>query len=568
MNTLRHKRFGRIAACTALALAAGPVFAGPAAAGPVVPPKPPEARQELRTPLPTGSLPTARREALTARGPLAPARFDVNGDGNNDLLYRTLGNSYLLKTFAQEDKQVTVPAGEPGETLRDVVPVGNTTGSAQPEVLTLSTTGKLSLYQVEKGGSFTSQGWSGRGWTVYNKVVGPGDLTGDGKPDLLARTPGGELYLYPGTGAGYGAAPFGARVRIGAGWGAYDQLVAVGDTDGDGHGDLVARTPGGALYHYAGTGSRTAPFRAKVQVGSGWQIYNQLFSLGDGEVLGRDLAGTVWLYVPLGDGRLAPRKQFGTRWQYTTLFSGQGGTSAHGKYQLIARDTANTLYEYTGRMNGAFFPREKASSDGGWPDHAPIVFASSVTSAGYGSFLYVFQGHLYNGDSHVGGGWDIYNHVTGVGDLSGDGIGDLVARDRAGVLWLYRSTGTGSTFATRVRIGAGWGGFDRLFGAGDLTGDGRADLIARTTGGTLYVYPGTGNASAPFAAKVKIGTGFHIYGKLASPGDITGDGRADLIGVDSAGKAYRYSATGLGGMSTLSGRSLLGGGWNIYKGLH
>ena len=46
--------------------------------------------------------------------------------------------------------------------------------------------------------------------------------------------------------------------------------------------------------------------------------------------------------------------------------------------------------------------------------------------------------------------------------------------------------------ATGSRLGAGWGAFTSLVGAGDLTGDGRADLIARDGNGKLWLYPGTG----------------------------------------------------------------------------
>ncbi|WP_399495269.1 FG-GAP repeat domain-containing protein [Streptomyces sp. P9(2023)] len=75
--------------------------------------------------------------------------------------------------------------------------------------------------------------------------------------------------------------------------------------------------------------------------------------------------------------------------------------------------------------------------------------------------------------------------------------GDLVARDTTGVLWLYQGNGTGN-FTARVRIGAGWNGFTHLVGAGDVTNDGRPDLIAYGAKGT-YVYRSTGSSSAPFS---------------------------------------------------------------------
>lgn len=196
-----------------------------------------------------------------------------------------------------------------------------------------------------------------------------------------------------------------------------------------------------------------------------------------------------------------------------------------------------------------------------------VHFPSSLGTQGYASFLWRYDGQLWRGDQFVGHGWGVYNSLAGTGDLSGDGIGDLLARDKSGNLYLYRSNG-GTGFYGRIKVGAGWSGYNALVGAGDYTGDGRADLLARTGSGSLYLYPGTGNAKAPFKARVKIGTGYGTYNKLASAGDMTGDGRADLIGVDSRGNAYRYAGTGLGGAKTLSSRVLLGSGWNTYVSLH
>ncbi|MFJ5526042.1 FG-GAP repeat domain-containing protein [Streptomyces sp. NPDC093249] len=76
-----------------------------------------------------------------------------------------------------------------------------------------------------------------------------------------------------------------------------------------------------------------------------------------------------------------------------------------------------------------------------------------------------------------------------------------MARDKAGVLWLYLGKGDG-TFAVGTRVGAGWGGFTDLVGVGDANGDGRADLIASKAGAATF-YAGTGNWKAPFKPGVK-----------------------------------------------------------------
>ncbi|MFI1091881.1 FG-GAP repeat domain-containing protein [Streptomyces sp. NPDC020917] len=99
--------------------------------------------------------------------------------------------------------------------------------------------------------------------------------------------------------------------------------------------------------------------------------------------------------------------------------------------------------------------------------------------------------------------------------MTGDGRADLVARDGSGVLWLYRGTGSAAApFAARVRIGGGWNMFSALAGTGDVTGDGRADLVARDASGVLWLYHGTGSAAAPFAARVRIGAGWNTYNAL------------------------------------------------------
>jgi hypothetical protein len=63
-------------------------------------------------------------------------------------------------------------------------------------------------------------------------------------------------------------------------------------------------------------------------------------------------------------------------------------------------------------------------------------------------------------------------------------------------------------------VRTGWN-FTAVATTGDFTGDGKADALARTSGGTLYLYPGTGKASTDiFGARRSLGTGFNQYNLL------------------------------------------------------
>ncbi|WP_236064272.1 FG-GAP repeat domain-containing protein [Streptomyces poriferorum] len=253
-----------------------------------------------------------------------------------------------------------------------------------------------------------------QGWLMnLVRTANPHDYTNNGSTDVLARDASGVLWRddlrdRPVDGQVKSA----QRTKIGAGWGIYKLIEAVGNVGGAAPGDLIAV----------------------------------------------DGSGVQWLYLAKGDGTFATRVQVGTGWQIYNKLAGGSDLDGDGRPDLVATDGAGVLWFYKGTGNYA------------------KPYASRV---------------------RVGGGWQIYNQLTAVGNIAGTAAGDLVARDTYGVLWLYQGNGTGG-FAARVRIGGGWGAFSQLVGAGDLDNDGRPDLIAYGSGGT-YVYRSTGSATAPFS---------------------------------------------------------------------
>ncbi|MFE7399485.1 FG-GAP-like repeat-containing protein [Streptomyces sp. NPDC057557] len=161
--------------------------------------------------------------------------------------------------------------------------------------------------------------------------------------------------------------------------------------------------------------------------------------------------------------------------------------------------------------------------------------------------------------TRVGGGWNVYDALTSPGDLTGDGRADLLARETStGYLYLYVSKGAG-VFKARVKIGTGWKGY-LLAGAGDLNGDGKGDLLARDKAGVLWRYAGTGKGT--LASRVKVGGGWQIYNSLVGVGDASGDGKADLLARDTSGVLWAYRGDGKGLFVT---RVKVGTGWQMYS---
>ncbi|MFI9150667.1 FG-GAP repeat domain-containing protein [Streptomyces sp. NPDC053367] len=243
----------------------------------------------------------------------------------------------------------------------------------------------------------------------------------------------------------------------------------------DGNADLLGVDSAGRLNFLRGTGRGT--FSVK-EPGGVWSASTVAVPFGD---LNGDRCNDV--LVRMNDGSLrgyrvkcglAPSpsmtyRNLGTGWNAHNVLTSPGDLTGDKRADLLARRASTgDLYLYAAKSDGTLAPAKKVAS-----------------------------------------GWGIYTKVVGAGDLTGDGVGDVLARDRAGNLWRYDGTGTG-TLKGRVKVAANWGAtYNAVVGVGDITGDGKNDLVARDTAGNLYRQAGTGRGT--FAARVKIGTGWQGY---------------------------------------------------------
>jgi RNA polymerase sigma factor (sigma-70 family) len=272
-------------------------------------------------------------------------------------------------------------------------------------------------------------------------------------------------------------------------------------------------------------------------VGGQWDLHRQLDGQAAGDEFGYEVVGVGDLDQDGSDDLLV-----------SAWFASPGGLNRAGSVMAYSGATGLEMYRWDGTVSNQFhgqsIDRAGDVNGDGYPD--VIIGATGARPGGFNraGSAFVYSGrdgtliHRFDGQS----AFQQHGWVAGAGDVDGDGFHDLLVGaelaspgglNGAGSAYLY-SGRTGQVIWTfhGTEEGGHFGNF--LAGAGDIDGDGSADLLIAgmdedalglTNAGVVYLYSGATGAllqkiDGSFA-NGQLGIG------LAGLGDLNGDGKGE-----------------------------------------
>ncbi len=564
-------------------------------------------------------------------GSLVAGPGDLNGDGYADIIVGAwayndvgvydVGRVYIYHGGAS-GPDTTADRILTGENQSDwfgrsAAGAGDVNGDGYADVI-IGATGYDNGTATQSGAAYVFFGGStgvSTGWTwkqagvtkddlFGSSVAGAGDVNGDGYADIIigakafgGDTPGaphqGAAYVYHGGAKGIPNGSDPAWWKVGQN---DDDLfgtsvASAGDVDGDGYADVIV----GASGCSAGAGRG----RAYLYKGSADGLVDTPTWLPDGENDGDEFAASVAGAGDVnGDG-------------YADVIVGAGGFSgdggkAYAYHGAADMPSATDDWREEGDTNGDQFGFSMAGAgDMNGDGYADVIIGAWGYNLGRGRVYGYFGAdtglpsfpNWYAEGTHASEWFGA--SVAGAGDVNGDGYGDVIVGARGYKNDADQVVGRAYVFYGSPDIAdsedsdwqatgeAEWDYFGRsVAGAGDVNGDGYADVIVGAEGydvntGKVYVYHGSAAGLSTTADRELLGAKHYDYFgySVAGAGDLNGDGYGDVVvgaygwseagvGSNYKGKAQAFYGTpsGLGPIAVWTGLGANDGdyfGWSV-----
>ena len=499
---------------------------------------------------------------------------DFNGDGKLDVVSINSGGAEfeLDVAMGNGDGTFQYPIVQNVFSISQPTPyamaVGDFNGDGRLDVAIWGISGagntsEVVIFLGNGNGTFTLGGtYAAPNSTDYNPGFNSlyvADFNGDGKLDLAALTPYNGVFIFMGNGDGTFQPAVGYSTVDPNHSNEYTATgMAVGDLNGDGKID-IAVTEGAGMAVLLNNGNGT--LGTATYYDSGIAPFQSQMGIAIGDVNGdkkndiviTDYYGNVVLYLNQGSGKFAVKGvivKLGVSFPWLVSIADINGDK---KMDVVLTDCWGEIWTFYGKGNGTF------TAGPIYPVQYWDIAPSNVILADFNGdgALDIFKAgdHYWKGQVTLGRGDGTFQTnqaygwgVTGFGnnlvtaDFNGDGFPDVAfswAKSNGlpafGVM-LGSSHGALAkpTYVTYLSSTCS-GSYPEWIATGDVTGDGKADIVA-----TIQNYSGTGCPMNKVAVFTGLGTGkfkkpvFYSTGASVQSNDVfladvNGDGKPDIV---------------------------------------